>query len=235
MDRQIFVNMIEKYHLNGIIEKVKWVLDKNEALVEFISPNKDMMGIINSPLELKDGNIAIFDTSQLLKLINITDKFITLDINSTKLLIADKEYNLEYALADLMLIPKMPKVDEPSYDFSFDVDIELINKFTKAKKALGTSIFTIQSKIDPTLGNICEFVIGDNTNHSNKIIFNVPLLTSNIPSGKIIFNADYVKEILEVNKDVEKGTCFISEQGLMKLELKGKDKQKSLYIIIAKE
>lgn len=240
MDKQVLISLIEKYYLNSIIEKVKWNVKDNNITVDFISPNKDMIGKIQSPIVMNDCEIAIFDTSQLFKLVDITKQFITLEVNkinkvSTKLLIADSNYNLEYALADLMLIPKLPKVEEPNFDFSFFLDKEILDKFIKGKKAVDTETFYIQSKVSEDGEPIIEFVIGENNTHSNKVIFQIPAETMNLPSQKLFFNASYVKEIFDANKDVVKGSGKVSEQGLMKIEFEGKDNQKSNYILIAKD
>ncbi len=95
-------------------------------------------------ITLPDCEFGVYDTSQLLKLIGITDHFLTLDVEvnkgiANKLLIADNEYNLEYALADTMLTPTVPSIDEPTYHMVADVNEEFIAKFLKAKKALAFS------------------------------------------------------------------------------------------------
>lgn len=38
-------SVIEKYHLNGLIENVKWEVDKNKQLtINFMSPTREMLG-----------------------------------------------------------------------------------------------------------------------------------------------------------------------------------------------
>jgi hypothetical protein len=242
MNKQVLIDTIDKYYLNGITEKVKWVIKNNDVDITFITPNKDMIGIIKGKFEIKDCEIAVFDTSQLLKLINITDSFLTMDIQyegkiATKLLIADKEYNLEYALADLMLIPKLPSFNEPPYDYSFNINNELIDKFIKAKKALGCDTFKINATTNEIEGEIVTFTLGDDTNHSNKIIFNVSQDKQlSLPlSNEILFNANYIKEIFDSNKNLQEGICKVSNQGLIKFDFICKDNQTSSYIVVAKD
>jgi hypothetical protein len=71
MDKLHLVSTFEKYYLNGTVERVKMqVKDKNVA-INFVAPNKDLVGCVNaSEFELEDTELGIYDTSQLLKLIN---------------------------------------------------------------------------------------------------------------------------------------------------------------------
>jgi len=112
MEKQALVSIIDKYYLNGIGEKVKWTIKDNVVTIKTFSPTKDMVGVVTSPFEFPDSEFVIFDTSKFLKLVGICNQFLTMDIQlegkiATKLLIADSEYNLEYALANLMLAPNV--------------------------------------------------------------------------------------------------------------------------------
>jgi hypothetical protein len=241
MDKLFLLSAIDKYYLNGIIEKVKWKVEDNYATIELLALNKDMIGRVTVPnFEMKDCEIAIYNTSQLLKLIGITNSFVTLDIKEehkipVKLLIADNEFNLEYALADTFLVAKLPQVEEPDYDFGFNIDSEVINKFIKAKKALGTESFTIES-INDENGDSILFTLGGETKDSNKVTFTIPIINMGepIPSGKVAFNADYVKEIFDVNKDSITGSGYVSTQGLMKITFENEKDQRAEYILVAK-
>ena len=112
-------NIISKYYLNGLVESVKWVIKDKKLNIRFMSPTRDMLGELEfEELNLGNNELAIFNTSQLNKLISITSGVLLLDITknnsiSTKLNIADAQFNLMYALADVMLINKVSKVEEP--------------------------------------------------------------------------------------------------------------------------
>ena len=112
MEKQSLTSIIDKYYLNGIGEKVKWTVKDNTVTIKTFSPTKDMVGVVTAPFEFPDSEFVIFDTSKFLKLVGICNQFLTMDIQlegkiATKLLLADSEYNLEYALANLMLAPNV--------------------------------------------------------------------------------------------------------------------------------
>ena len=122
MKKLYLEDVIEKYHLNGLVERVKIQITDKTLTTKFISTQKNLVGTIEAPnIELPDCEFGVYDTSQLLKLIGITDHFLILGIEmqgkvANKLTIADNEYNLEYALADVMLTPAVPAIEEPAYD-----------------------------------------------------------------------------------------------------------------------
>jgi len=150
MKKLFLEDVIEKYYLGGLVERVKIQVTDKTLTTKFISAQKNLVGVLEAPgITLPDCEFGVYDTSQLLKLIGITDHFLTLDVEANKgiankLLIADNEYNLEYALADTMLTPTVPSIDEPTYQMVADVNAEFIAKFLKAKKALGTDVFIIE-------------------------------------------------------------------------------------------
>ena len=64
---------IGKYHLNGLVESVKWTIVDNALTIDFQSPYKDMIGRLNhTSFPLTDAEVAIYDTSKLNKLLSIT-------------------------------------------------------------------------------------------------------------------------------------------------------------------
>lgn len=240
MEKQYLLSVIDKYYLNGLVEKVKWSIKNNVLNVKLISENKDMMGEISAnEFDLENDEIAIYNTSQLYKLVNITGQEILLSYKkqhkiTTKLLIADNKYNLEYSLSDTLLIPKSPSVNEPEYNSQFNIDKELIDTFIKAKKAISESeTVTIESTIDNLSTEIVKFIIGEPNDYSHKIEFVIVAPNSDI-TVPLKFNSTYIKEIFDNNKDAEIATGYISELGLMKLTFKT-TKTFSTYFLTAKE
>ena len=110
MEKQLLTSVIEKYYLGGIHEKVKWTVKDKKITILFTSATKDLAGSIEADgFDLDDCVIGVYDTNKLLKLINITNQFIQLSVEtkngtSTKLSIADNEYDLVYHLADLRMM-----------------------------------------------------------------------------------------------------------------------------------
>lgn len=216
-----FVNLIEKYHLNGIVETVKWTVKDKILTIKFISPNQDMIGEIQYPFEIENVELGIYSTSQLLKLISILDKDLILTIEKegkipTKLKIEDSNYTLFYSLADTSIIQSVPTVNEPQYDIDFKLTSDIARLFEKAKNALGSNVketFTIQSFYKESSPHV-KITLGEPNSYSNKIEFFAEANFNGIPNEPLTFSSSYFKEILNNNKDKE-GICYISEQGLM--------------------
>jgi len=240
MKKTFLENTIEKYHLNGIVERIKISIKDKTLSTQFISTNKNLVGKITaSGIELKDCEFGVYDTSALLKLIGITNDFITLDVEAqgniaNKLLIADNEYNLEYALADTMLTPIIPIIEEPEYNISSTINNEFIAKFLKAKKALDTEIFTIEQSADTDGNATMLFTLGGIEKYTNKIIFALPLETSSVPGNTAKFPIVEFAEILSANKETMGGMLYVSEDGLLKIEF-NEEKISSSYILVGKE
>ena len=239
MEKQSFVSLVDKYYLNGVGEKVRWSVKDGIATIKTFSATKDMVGVVTGKVELVDSEFVIFDTSKFLKLVGICNQFLTTDIQfqgniATKLLVADNEYNLEYALANLMLAPQVNfTVEEFESDYSFGITNEFIGKWIKAKKALGSEFCTI-TLITKDTGNVISFTLGEPEGHSNKIDFEeVPLESKNTIHIPLQFNAEYLKSIFDANYGAA-GTMWISNEGAMKLDFESEDGQKSSYIILAK-
>ena len=240
MDKLHLVSTFEKYYLNGTVERVKMqVKDKNIA-INFVAPNKDLVGYINaSDFDLEDSELGIYDTSQLLKLINITNSFVTLTIINehnipTKLLIADNEYNLDYVLADTTMIPNIPAINEPEYDIEAEIDLEFITKFIKAKKAIDTEVFSVDGNYDETKSKVVRFVLGGSEGYTNKITFTIPAKYEGIQTQKLQFNINYLREILDTNKDLTSGKLRICNEGLMRIDFTS-EKGTSYYLLVARE
>ena len=240
MDKLSFTALVDKYYLDGIGEKVRWSVKDKQAVIKTFSQTKDMVGIVTGEVELPDSEFVIFDTSKFLKLVGICNQFLTTDIQfqnaiATKLLVADNEYNLEYALANLMLAPQVNfTVEEFESHYSFAINDEFINKWIKAKKALSSAYCSIQ-QIDGETGPIIEFTLGELEGHANKIVF-TETPAAHTPDQKptmLQFNADYLKSIFDANYGVE-GIMFINNDGAMKLEFNSEDGQKASYVILAK-
>jgi len=242
MDKQHLLSVIDKYHLNGIVERTKWNISNDMLSIKFVSENKDLVGEIlsNGFKELDGQELPIFNTSQLYKFINITGQFLTLsykkDMKSHKLLIADNQYNLEYILGDPARVPKGAEVGEPEYPIEFTITRELIEGYIKAKKALSEAgIVTLESAYDETSNQIIRFTIGNNDAYAHKIIFNSPATKMDIPSNPITFNGEYLREIFNNNKDFTIGNGYLSEEGLLKIKFTNEAGVESTYFMVAQE
>lgn len=239
MEKQLLTSVIEKYYLGGIHEKVKWTIKDKKITILFTSATKDLAGSIEADgFDLDDCVIGVYDTNKLLKLINITNQFVQLSVEakngtSTKLLIADNEYDLVYHLSDLRFISTETMVlDESQIDFnySFTIDTDFIERYNKAKKALGSDEVRIQALFNEEGDKGIYFTLGGKTSHDDKISFQSTDSVFSIPSDEYQFNANYLLEIFTENKGAD-GTGMFDENGILKLEFIDERNIKSLYYL----
>jgi len=231
-------SVIEKYHLNGLIENVKWEISKDKQLtINFMSPSREMIGkVVYTGFPLPESAIGINNTTQLDKLLAITSGDLILDYVKdgkviSKLLIADEQFNLNYALSDLLTIPKPGEYNgSEEFDTESVLDNEIISALIKAKNAL-TNSENVVVKPD-TLG--LGFTFGGDVEYANKVSYYIQNATPSEIDFELVYNSNLLKEILACNKDMENGTLYVKNIGLMKLMFTSKNIQ-STYYIVAKE
>jgi hypothetical protein len=239
MDKQLLTSVIEKYYLNGINEKVKWTVKDKKVQILFTSQLKDLAGSVEADdFDLEDCTLGIYDTNKLLKLVGITNQFIQLNVEtkngtSTKLNIADMEYDLTYHLADLRMMPMETMVLDESqitFNYSFNIDSEFIERYNKAKKALGSDEVKIQALYNDENEKGIYFTLGGKTSHDDKISFQTPNAEMELPSQEFQYNANYLFEIFVENKGAE-GIGWFDENGILKLQFTTENSIKSSYYL----
>lgn len=239
MEKQLLVSVIEKYYLNGINEKVKWTVKDKKVQILFTSQLKDLAGSVEATdFDLEDCTLGIYDTNKLLKLIGITNQFVQLNVEakngtSTKLNIADMEYDLTYHLADLRMMPMETMVLDESqitFNYSFNIDSEFIERYNKAKKALGSDEVKIQALFNSEGEKGIYFTLGGKTSHDDKISFQTPNAEMELPSQEFQYNANYLFEIFTENKGAE-GTGWFDENGILKIQFTTENSIKSSYYL----
>lgn len=238
------VSIISKYYLNGMNEAVKWEIKDNNLTIKFTAPDRSMIGVVTyEGIELEDSIIGISNTTQLNKLLAITNGYLNLEYQKqhkliTKLIVADNQFTLNYALADTMIIPKAGEyVGDGQYNIEASLDNESINAIVKAKSALAdtdTVVFKPFINADDELQ--LEMLFGGNIEHSNKVSFYLPdINTNNLPDNfKAHYNSNMIKEIMYCNKDVSNGVMGINLDGVMRLYFDNGN-TKSEYFVVAKE
>ncbi len=242
INKLTLTSIITKYYL-GENESVKWSIKDKTLSIDFVSPNKEVIGNVSyNGFDLEDSDLAIFDTKKLNNLVGITLGDVILELEKTnkvftKLKISDQNFNLTYALADLLLIPKVATVNEPDWDvtLTFDTEENQLLHLVKAKSALSeVDNMVISIDQDPDGEPICKFSFGDEHGHNNQIVYSM-YGDINIQEMKLPFNSNMFKTILNANKDMTEGTLQISSKGLMKLEFKTEEGIESEYFMVRKE
>ena len=217
INKKVISDIVSKYSLGNNIEKVKWIITDEKLIIHFINDSKDLVGYVDYRKEigLKPGDYGIFNTSQLIKCLNILDGDILVDATSSKLNMADTNYDIKFNLADPAVIPNVPDVSSNSdeWSVSFSISDEFITRFVKSKDALSElDIFTVETREGFT-GEELVFTVG--TNITNTIEFTVENATINESFGAIPFDSNLMKEILKANKDYHTGEIRINKKGLL--------------------
>ena len=237
-------SIISKYYLNGMNEAVKWEIKDNNLTIKFTAPDRSMVGVVTyEGFELEDSEVGISNTTQLNKLLAITNGYLNLEYFKqhkliTKLIIADNQFTLNYALADTMIIPKAGEyVGDGQYNIEAMLDNESINAIVKAKSALADTDTVVFKPFTNADGDLqLEMLFGGNIEHSNKVSFYLPdIETNNLPDNfKAHYNSNLIKEIMYCNKDVSSGVMGINLDGVMRLYFDNGN-LKSEYFVVAKE
>jgi hypothetical protein len=217
ISKKVISDIVSKYSLGNSIEKVKWVITDEKLIIHFINDSKNLVGYVDyrKNIGLKPGDYGIFNTSQLVKCLNILDGDILVDATSAKLNMADTSYEIKFNLADPAVIPDVPDVSSNAdeWSVSFQANDEFITRFVKSKDALSElDIFTIETR-EGFNGEELVFTVG--TSITNTIEFTVENATINESFGPVPFDSNLMKEILKANRDYNSGEIRINKKGLL--------------------
>ena len=237
INKKVLSDIISKYSLGGNVEKVKWnINDQGGIAVRFINDSKNLVGsvIYNPDFGLKKGDYGIFNTSQLIKCLNILDGDILVDATTSKLNMADTNYDIKFNLADPAVIPNVPDVSSDSDEWSvvFEANDEFITRFVKSKDALSElDTFTVETR-EGFNGEELVFTVG--TNITNTIEFTVDA-TINESFEAVPFDSNLMKEILKANRDYHSGEIRINKKGLLDAHFHCGDDLYTGYYLVRKQ
>jgi len=237
ISKKVISDIVSKYSLGNSIEKVKWIITDEKLIIHFINDSKNLVGYVDyrKDIGLKPGDYGIFNTSQLIKCLNILDGDILVDATSSKLNMADTNYDIKFNLADPAVIPNVPDVSNNSNEWSviFETNDEFITRFVKSKDALSElETFTIETR-DGFNGEELVFTVG--TNITNTIEFTVEA-TINESFGPVPFDSNLMKEILKANRDYHSGEIRINKKGLLDAHFHcGNDLYTGYYLVRKQE
>jgi hypothetical protein len=239
MEKKYLTQVIDKYHLNGLVESVTWNSTKSKGLtVKFVTATKDCAGSVHTTkdLELGENDISIYSTSQLNRILSVIDNYLTVDVvkgNQNipyQLSIKDNNFDLTYHLSSEDLIPTVPNINEPEqFDCTFSIDEDFVKNFTRAHNALDKpNRFTIECKVEDDEQYV-EFCVGDSASYANKIKLRQPA-SFLLGFQAIPFSANIFKEIISVNKSAT-STINILEQGLIKMTFTEDDTTSTYFMV----
>lgn len=219
IDKRKLVDSIEKYYLNGLTEAVKFNIKNNILHIPFSTTNRDVVGEVTLPIELPNAEFGIFETSPLLKLLNILDTNLDIQYQETfgiveKLLIEDNQYKMMFSVSDISLIPKTPNAIDVNYQLTYKMEPDFVTRFVDCKKALGSDVktFTLEPQSETA-----RIILGDPSGYANKLEFSIPAITEGFPFASLLFPSDVLREILVANKNFDEAEMKVNEDGLMNL------------------
>ena len=236
ISKKVISDIVSKYSLGNNIEKVKWVITDDKFTINFINDSKNLVGYVEyrKDIGLKQGDYGIFNTSQLIKCLNILDGDILVDATTSKLNMADTNYDIKFNLADPAVIPSVPDInDSDDWSVSFSVSDEFITRFVKSKDALSElDTFTVETR-DGFNGEELVFTVG--TNITNTIEFTVENATINESFEAVPFDSNLLKEILKANRTYHSGEIRINKKGLLDAHLHHGDDLYTGYYLVRKQ
>jgi len=235
INKNVIQSVISKYYLNGLNNQVKWRIENN-SLTIYAGEKGRVCKVHLKDFQLEDGELGVFDTDKLSKLISITNGELSISLEKiksvfTKMHIADLNFDLTYSLADILILGKTTWYEDPDvWEIDVELQMEDVDHLIKAKNALSdVNNMLITTTEDFDSNKICEFIFGDNTGFSNKITYQ---LRGKINESdlSIPFDSDIFKSILNSNKDMPKGRLQLSKKGMMKLMFNSDDIESVYYI-----
>ena len=236
ISKKVISDIVSKYSLGNNIEKVKWVITDDKFTINFINDSKNLVGYVEyrKDIGLKKGDYGIFNTSQLIKCLNILDGDILVDATTSKLNMADTNYDIKFNLADPAVIPNVPSIDDSDdWSVSFEVSDEFITRFVKSKDALSElDTFTVETR-DGFNGEELVFTVG--TNITNTIEFTVENATINESFEAVPFDSILLKEILKANRTYHSGEIRINKKGLLDAHLHHDDDLYTGYYLVRRQ
>ena len=236
INKKVISDIVSKYSLGNNIEKVKWVITDDKFTINFINDSKNLVGYVEyrKDIGLKPGDYGIFNTSQLIKCLNILDGDILVDATTSKLNLADTNYDIKFNLADPAVIPNVPDInDSDDWSVSFSVSDEFITRFVKSKDALSElDTFTVETR-DGFNGEELVFTVG--TNITNTIEFTVENATINESFDEVPFDSNLLKEILKANRTYHSGEIRINKKGLLDAHLHHGDGLFTGYYLVRRQ
>ena len=227
---------MSKYSLGNHIEKVKWIITDKKLIIHFINDSKNLVGYVDyrEEIGLKQGDYGIFNTSQLIKCLNILDGDILVDATTSKLNLADTNYDIKFNLADPAVIPNVPDInDSDDWSAKFEISDEFITRFVKSKDALSElDTFTIETRDG---FDDLELIFTVGTNITNTIEFKVDNAVMNHTFEALPFDSNLMKEILKANRDYHSGEIRINKKGLLDAHFHCGDDLYTGYYLVRKQ
>ncbi len=240
MDKEKLLTFIDKYNLGGSVPSVKLTSDGTTLKTNFVSEDKTLAGNVTlKSCDIPKSELAIFNTDDFRGLIRVLSDSIKIELNELDgrpvgLSLIDDNQTINFVLSDATVIPKAPAVKAPKdFDVEIPIDDKFIDLFVSAKNAL--SVVDSFTLLMGSKSKKLEIVVGYSSINSNRITVNVnPVSGKDTVSAPISFNANYMKEILNRNKEATGAVFKVSQAGIASLAFSTPDFDAN-YFLIKKE
>lgn len=233
-------SIISKYSLGGTIEDVMWEIEHNNLNIIFRAIG--LAGkVSHSNFPLENSKFGIYNTTKLSKLISVTSGDLLLELEAnhkiyTKLKVSDSNFNIQYPLADILQIPNVEPLPNlgPATLIS-TLDSEVISSIIKAKSATESNHANFKLSKNYDDEDVLVIILGDNSQFANKIEYAFQDTTFNeVPYNlDLPFNSDFIKTILQANKEADVATMSVYERGIIEFKFSGEN-WNSLYLVSRK-
>lgn len=235
MEKTRFEKFITKYNLGGACESVIFKSDGDALSVRTISDDKNVLAEVSvENIQFPEGEFGVYETRKLRSILSVLDETLKIKTNTTNgtttgLDISDTSTKATFVLADQSVIPAVPDLKKiPPMDLTITLDEKFVTTFIKAKGALSeVDTFSVMSDGSDKTASV---VIGYSNLNTNRI--NITATTDVVKDLQpISFSANYLREILNANKDAKNGTLKISSKGIAVASFEV-DGYKSTYYLV---
>ena len=235
-------DIINKYHLNGRVDSVKWEIKDGDLNINFEDMAPSIVGSLKvGNIGLDDWKIGIGDTSKLLKFLNILSDDLHISFEErnnikTQLIIDDSRFNIKYWLIDFESTPDVSELNfTPEVDAEINLEFSDIEALLKANQAIDkedSKLVLIQADKNLDGEDIINFIFGDSSNaYSNKITYSIRAQLYNNFSSKIKFDSTIMRDIINANKKCESGRILYDSKGIMHYEFKEGESNTEYYVL----
>lgn len=236
------VDFIKRYNLNKTNEKVKLIVKDDTISCYFINSEKTNIGYITmNKIGLGDSTIGVYNTSSLLSLLDFLSD--TIDVQTTvnqngiidSLEVTDGFSSIKYTTCDPDIIDyeELEIEGEPEYDFNIILNEEFITNFLKSISALSNcEKFTVISN-----GKKTELLMNYNSTKSNTAKFKVETVDDihNEIDETIVIKTDFIKRVLENNRNNSDAYMSISKEGLVKIQVNQGDFTGTYFMTLSED
>ncbi|MAH43457.1 hypothetical protein CL614_07130 [archaeon] len=236
MEKKKLTSFIDKYHLAGNTESVKVECKDNTLNCNFIASDQNVVGKVSmNGFNVKDCELGIYATSQLVKLLTALDSNVEIAVNSTggttySINLSDtNKTECIFMLADMSVIQQVPQMKQlPDFNVKIKLTSDFTEKFVKSKNALpDAENFAVR---DDALGT--DIILNYSSLNTNRITFDVSSeSTADNELSPICFSANLFKEILLANKDATEGYLEVSQAGLARVTFIGPDYLSNYFLV----